>query len=296
MTIDQSKPWRGARATSSATESSSFGSSDRRGSEPGRRVPPLAGRVDRHDLRRAPHARALDRVDAHAAAADHAAAASRLDAQRLDRRAHTGDHGAADDGGHVGRHVVGEREHAALRHDGVLGEAAEKGIRRDDARRARDRAGPGRQPALAHGVESLLTQDRAPDEAVRAATATGRHVEQHAAARRYRRHPRPDCLDDARTLVAEHRRQREAPLAVGLADVRVADPRAHDSHEHLAGPGIAQQHVLDRVGLAEGTEDGSSGLHGGLRHRRIEPVRPLPHPPTGNLTPTLTGSLTSASD
>ena len=162
------------------------------------------------------------------------------------------------------------------------GEAAEQRRHaQDGARAARDRARPGRQPN-ALGVESLLTQDRAPDEAVTAMAAPGCHVEQHAAARLNRAYPRPDRLDDARALVAEHRRQTgkppDPPSACPTSEWQIP---AHTIRTSTSpGPGVAQAHLLNRMGPAEGMEDGSSGLHGGLRHRRIEAVRPPPRPPT----------------
>jgi hypothetical protein len=56
--------------------------------------------------------------------------------------------------------------------------------------------------------------------------------------------------------VAEDGGQREAPLAVRLADVGVADPGSHDAHEHLAGPGLAELDFLDPVRLARSVENG----------------------------------------
>jgi hypothetical protein len=50
----------------------------------------------------------LDHVEAHAAAADHGHGVAGGDVGGVERRAHAGEHAAADERGHVERHVVGD--------------------------------------------------------------------------------------------------------------------------------------------------------------------------------------------
>ena len=42
-----------------------------------------------------------------------------------------------------------------------------------------------------------------------------------------------DLLDDARTLVTEHARERDGEVLVPAHEIRVADPRSHDPHDEL---------------------------------------------------------------
>ena len=78
--------------------------------------------------------------------------------------------------------------------------------------------------------------------------------------------PGPDRLDDARALVAEDRRPAAvAQVAVGEADVRVADAGGRDAHEHLARPRRVERdglHAQRRVALVQ---DGGADLHQATR-------------------------------
>ena len=87
-----------------------------------------------------------------------------------------------------------------------------------------------------------------------------RHVEHGTLAGLHAGHSGPDGLDNRGALVPQDDRQAVAPLAVCLADVRVADARANDPDEHLTRAGIPQAHLLDPLGLAEGVEDGGACL------------------------------------
>ena len=151
--------------------------------------------------------------------------------------------------------------HAPCRDDGVTGEAGEQRVRGDRAIRPRDRRRAGRQRAVAHGVERVLAQDRAPDDAVTARAAARREAEHHALAGCEAGDSGPRASTMPGALVTEHSREREAPLAVGLPDVGVADPRRDDADEDLAGARLAQVDLLDPVRLAERVQNGGGRLH-----------------------------------
>ena len=59
-----------------------------------------------------------------------------------------------------------------------------------------------------------------------------------------RAHRAADPLDDAGTLVAEQRRQRERDDLVLRAEVGVADPRRHHPHDDLVVAGFVELEVL----------------------------------------------------
>ena len=106
----------------------------------------------------------------------------------------------------------GQRDAAALRDDGVLGEAAEQ--------RSTSAIGPscpriGEGPVVSRpspiaSSESWQRIGR-PTTQWRQRPQPGARLSTTRLARRDRRHARPDGLDDARALVAEHRRERETP-------------------------------------------------------------------------------------
>ena len=83
------------------------------------------------------------------------------------------------------------------------------------------------------------------------------------------RHARPDLAHDAAGLVAEHHRHRPRARAVDRREVGVAQPRADDLDEHLAGAGRVELQVLDhqrrrlgvRPGLAHLVQHGGFGAH-----------------------------------
>ena len=72
----------------------------------------------------------------------------------------------------------------------------------------------------------------------------------HGVARRRRRHARPDRLDGAGALVAQHDRQREAQRAVRGGQVGVADAHPRDPHQNLAGARRVDLNLLEREGAA----------------------------------------------
>ena len=140
-------------------------------------------------------------------------------------------------------------------------EAGEQRVGGDRAVPARDRGRAARQATLAHRVEGVLAQDRAPDDAVTADATAGSEVQHDALPRRDAGDTGSYGLDDARPLVAEHGRERKPPLAVGLPDVGVADSCRDDADEDLAGAGLTQGHLFDPMGLAKGVQNGCLRLH-----------------------------------
>ena len=104
-----------------------------------RLLEPLQRGVEGDDLRRATQAGALNSVHSDTAGADDRAATTSRNLKGFDCRADAGDDRAADQRRNIGGHVVGQRDHAALGDDGVVGKAGEQGVGGDRAIRACDR-------------------------------------------------------------------------------------------------------------------------------------------------------------
>ena len=79
--------------------------------------------------------------------------------------------------------------------------------------------------------------------------------------------PGADLDDDARRLVAVHRRQRAAPGALEVVDVALADRAGGEPDPHLAAIGCCELHLLDHERFAERAADGGS-------HRPEDTVEP----------------------
>ena len=103
-----------------------------------------------------------------------------------------------------------------------------------------------------------LAQNRPPDRAVEAAAAGWEPREDDVVSLGDRRHALAGLLDDPGPLVAEHDRQRIRRGARDHVPVGVADPARREPDAHLARPGRCEVEVLDREGLVDGPEDGSS--------------------------------------
>ncbi len=71
------------------------------------------------------------------------------------------------------------------------------------------------------------------------------------------RYPGTHRFDDARSLVAEHRRRLPRDRAVDHGKVGVADARRLDGDEHLAAARILHRELVGDLGIAAGENDAS---------------------------------------
>ena len=70
-------------------------------------------------------------------------------------------------------------------------------------------------------------------------------------------------LDDARTFMPQHDRQRVLRGAGNEMPIAVADARGHDVDQHIVGLWRVQLDGLDAQRFAQGVENGSAGGEGG---------------------------------
>ena len=79
-----------------------------------------------------------------------------------------------------------------------------------------------------------------------------------------------DLLDHGRRLVAQHHRSRSRPRSVDHGEVRVAEARCRNAHQHLTGTRRRQVHLGNGQGAGRGIgrgathllEHGSANAHG----------------------------------
>ena len=152
--------------------------------------------------------RALDGIEADAAAADDDDARAGFHVGRVDDRAQPRQHAAGDERGAVEGHVLRDRDRLRLVDDHPLGERA--GAQPMDDRLA----GAVVQRRRAVEREHLLAEDGRALSAGGAEAAIADERRHHMVADFQARHARADRLDHARRLVAVDRRQFAAPGAV----------------------------------------------------------------------------------
>ena len=136
-----------------------------------------------------------------------------------------------------------------LRHHRVLGEGRA-------AHEVADLLAVAREPhgAVGEVAEVLLGADRHAEvgarvDAMHALAALGREERHHVVAGCQRGDPLADLLDHAGALVAEDRRGVAGGIgAGGRVHVGVADAAGRQAHQHLAGAGLGQLHLLDGEG------------------------------------------------
>jgi hypothetical protein len=75
---------------------------------------------------------------------------------------------------------------------------------------------------------------------------------------RNRGHAVPDRLDDSGRLVPQHDRSRVGPVASGLVEIGVANPRGQDPDADLSGSGRIDREVLYGQGLTRGPQNGGA--------------------------------------
>jgi hypothetical protein len=118
-------------------------------------------------------------------------------------------------------------------------------------------------------AEPLLVADRdaavrARIEAVKALAALGREERDDVVAWRDERDVRPDLLDHARTLVAEHTRRIAGRVGAGRGvEVGVAHAAGLEPDKRLAGPRLRELDLLDGKRLPELLQHRGSDPHRG---------------------------------
>ena len=203
----------------------------------------LAGvEVDADHRGRAGEARAGDRGDADAAAAEHRDAVAVADLARQHRGAEPGHHAAAEQPGGLGPRLRVDLRALTGSHQRLVGERA-------DAERGRQ-LGSVLQRHLLRGVERGEAVVRLALAARPARAAHGAPVEDHVVAGRDARDVGPDRFDGAGGLVAEQERKVVVDAALAVVEVGVAHPaRLHVDHR-FARPGVGHDDRLDADGLA----------------------------------------------
>ena len=233
--------------------------------------------VDGDDLARAGGMRAEQRGKADAAEADDRHRGTERNARRVDDRADTRQHGAAEHRGDVRRQIRIDFHQRAARDHRVLGEAGNADLVVEQGTIRTMQAAPAaEQRAGAVGGGARLAQGGAALHA-RRAVAAARHEDQRNRVTALQvGDAGPAFFDDARRLVAEHHRHDARPVAVDDRKVGVAEAGGGDLHQHLARAGRIQLDGLDgngarlRVGAwaAHGVEDCGANFHDKLLQRR----------------------------
>ena len=160
--------------------------------------------------------------------------------RRVDHRTDTRDHRAAEDRGHLRRHVGIDPDHRAGHHDRPLGE------RRDPAvvvqRPAADRKTPAsrlKRPGCASRPRRLTQVG--PAGGTEGALATARDEDHHHLVPDGKAiDVRSDFLHHAGRLVADDGGHGARPITGDRRQVRVAQPGSRDAHQQLAGAGTVE--------------------------------------------------------
>ena len=184
--------------------------------------------------------RALDGIEADAAAADDDDAGAGFDAGRVDDRAQPVSTPQAMSAALSSGHVLRDRDRLRLVDDHVLGEGA--GAQAMDDRLA----GAVVQRGRAVEREHFLAEDGRALGAGGAEAAIADERRHHVVADFQPGHARADRLDHARRLMAVDRRQFAAPGAVEVENVAVADRAGRRPDQHFARPGLGEFDRLDR--------------------------------------------------
>ena len=222
--------------------------------------------IDGDDPRGVEHPRALDRVEADAARADHGHGHAGVGGGLVDHCADAGRDGAADQRRDIHRHLVGDREAGLLRGHDMLAEDAQLAHLEDlRAVLVAQPHGAVEQPRagrLVRVAELRLSP------AAGGALAAGRDEREDAAVARLEfAHAGADGLNRACALVPQHRGQREGGGALDDVVVRSADAGRAHPHANFAVLRLVLHKVLDlerRVGCIE-----NGCAHGGAPLRLL---------------------------
>jgi hypothetical protein len=199
--------------------------------------------VDRHHRRRPGEAGAHEHREADASHADddnrRAGRHLRGVHDRADPRADAAAYEARD----LGWNALVDRNGGLFRHHRPLCEGAHGQIR------AHVGAVSSVEPRGSVGLQVLggpgaRAQPLTPALALIAAKAGVVPAEHDPLAGRYRGHAVPDRLDDSGRLVPQHDGSCVGPVASGLVEIGVADPRSKDLDAHFSGSGRIDREVL----------------------------------------------------
>ena len=222
--------------------------------------------VDRDDRVRRHHRAALHHVEPDTSGAEHGHARAGRHRRGVDDGADAGHHGTADQRRAVERHSLVDGDGARLRDDRARGIRGDVAVVVHALAAERHARRPVRQDAAA-GL-APLAEIRAPDHAEVAAAAGGRPGEDDVVADLETLGVRPDGLDHARSLVAQHDGHGHArPAAVGRVQTAVTDTARDHADEDLARARRLEVELfhLQRLALLEKNRRAHEGL------RRISP-------------------------
>ena len=228
--------------------------------EPERLLAARLDRVDDEDLRCAGDPRALDDELPDAAGADHERGEARLRPRRVQHRADSGQGGAAEQGGVLQRHVVGEWHRGFRGDDHAICERTGRRPAIHGLTAEREPGPAAEQGALPDRRGKRPARGR-PAAAARAALAAGRRPGEDDAVSLTEHPGSAACgLDHTGTLVPEHDRGRSVPLALVGMQVGAADADGAHADDDLPWQRLLDVELLQhqRAGLVH---DGGAGPH-----------------------------------
>ena len=199
--------------------------------------------------------RALDGIEANAAAADDDDARAGFHPRRVDDGAHARQHAAGDERRALEGNVLRDADRLRLVDDHVLGEGAHAQAVDDSS------AGAVVQRGLAVEREHFLAEDGRALRAGGAEAAIADERRHHVVAGFQARDGGADRLDDARRLVAVDGWQIAAPGAVAEENIAVADRAGARPDQNLARARLGEFDRLNRQRSAKGAADGGFGFH-----------------------------------
>ena len=181
----------------------------------------------------------------------------------VDHGAAAGQHGAAQDGRDVRRHVVVDGHQGAPVDDGVVGEGRDAQVVVHRVSVPVQPAAAGEQLAAGVGGAAEGAREPAVGGAVRAGAAPGQERHHHPLAGGQVVDAVPDPDNPARGLVSEQHRHRARPDAVDHGEVGVAESGRLDTDENLSLAGLLQVELDDLEGSGQRIGTGSTGLRRG---------------------------------
>ena len=216
--------------------------------------------VDGDDPRGVEHPRALDGVEADAAGADHGDGHAGVGGRLVDHRADAGGDGAADQGGDLHRHLIGDGEAGLLGGDDVFAEDAELAHLEDLAAVLVVQADGAVEQPRAGGLV-CVAELRLPLAAGGALPAGGDEREDAAVAGLEFADAGADGFDGARAFVSEHGGQGEGGGTLDDVVVGGADAGGAHADADFAVLRLVLDEVFDFERGVGCVEDGCA--HGG---------------------------------
>ena len=210
--------------------------------------------IDGDDARRAREDRTHHAREPDPTKADDSNGLAGRHGRRLPDGPHTGRDAAADECRDGRVDAVRQRDGGRLWHDRRRRHRADRAVRQDGLAVGAAQDGGTVEHAVAErrGVRAgpwLACSTRSADP------ARDQPRERHGLTDRQRLHPRPDRIDDPRTLVAHRHRRGARPVAVADVQVGMADAGRLHPHPDLARPRFGQRQRLHDRGLAAVAQD-----------------------------------------